>query len=130
MVVDPCTSRRERERGNGCVVAEIDPDFQHTTRRNFLPRSSPFALPLIAAADHRPGVFMSQSIAIARARRCWTPRNQHCQLDQVMNRLLSRRVDAADIFFQYARPSPGCLEDGIIKEGTTASNRCRAARDQ
>ncbi|MCB1802263.1 MAG: carbon-nitrogen hydrolase family protein [Gammaproteobacteria bacterium] len=36
MVVDPWgTKLAERERGNGCVVAEIDPDFQHTTRRNF-----------------------------------------------------------------------------------------------
>jgi len=36
MIVDPWgTKLAERERGNGCVVAEIDPDFQRTTRRNF-----------------------------------------------------------------------------------------------
>lgn len=36
MIVDPWgTKLALRERGNGCVVAEIDPDFQHTTRRNF-----------------------------------------------------------------------------------------------
>ena len=36
MIVDPWgTILGQRERGNGCVVAEIDPDFQHTTRRNF-----------------------------------------------------------------------------------------------
>jgi nitrilase len=36
MIVDPWgTKLAERERGNGCVVAEIDPEFQHTTRRNF-----------------------------------------------------------------------------------------------
>jgi nitrilase len=36
MIVDPWgTKLVERERGNGCVVAEIDPEFQHTTRRNF-----------------------------------------------------------------------------------------------
>jgi nitrilase len=36
MIVDPWGTRlAQRERGNGCVVAEIDPDFQRTTRRNF-----------------------------------------------------------------------------------------------
>ncbi|HPE79776.1 MAG: carbon-nitrogen hydrolase family protein [Chromatiaceae bacterium] len=36
MIVDPWgTKLALRERGNGCVVAEIDPEFQHTTRRNF-----------------------------------------------------------------------------------------------
>ena len=36
MIVDPWgTVLALRERGNGCVVAGIDPDFQHTTRRNF-----------------------------------------------------------------------------------------------
>ncbi|MCB1725439.1 MAG: carbon-nitrogen hydrolase family protein [Chromatiaceae bacterium] len=36
MIVDPWGSKLAlRERGNGCVVAEIDPEFQHTTRRSF-----------------------------------------------------------------------------------------------
>ena len=36
MIVDPWgTMLAQRERGNGCVVAAVDPDFQHTTRRNF-----------------------------------------------------------------------------------------------
>jgi nitrilase len=36
MVVDPWgTKLAEKERGNGFVIAEIDPEFQHTTRRNF-----------------------------------------------------------------------------------------------
>jgi nitrilase len=36
MIVDPWgTKLAERERGNGCVVAAVDRDFQHTTRRNF-----------------------------------------------------------------------------------------------
>ena len=36
MIVDPWgTKLALRERGNGCVVAEIDSEFQHTTRRNF-----------------------------------------------------------------------------------------------
>ncbi len=36
MIVDPWgTKLALRERGNGSVIAEIDPDFQRTTRRNF-----------------------------------------------------------------------------------------------
>jgi nitrilase len=36
VIVDPWgTKMAERERGNGCVVAQIDPEFQQTTRRNF-----------------------------------------------------------------------------------------------
>lgn len=36
MIVDPWgTKLALRERGNDCVVAEVDPEFQHTTRRNF-----------------------------------------------------------------------------------------------
>lgn len=36
MVVDPWgTKLAEKPRGNGFVIAELDPDFQHTTRRNF-----------------------------------------------------------------------------------------------
>jgi nitrilase len=36
MIVDPWgTKLALRERGNGCVVAEIDHEFQQTTRRNF-----------------------------------------------------------------------------------------------
>lgn len=36
MIVDPWgTKLAEQARGNGFIVADIDPDFQHTTRRNF-----------------------------------------------------------------------------------------------
>ena len=36
VIVDPWgTKLAERQRGNGCVVAGIDREFQHTTRRNF-----------------------------------------------------------------------------------------------
>jgi nitrilase len=36
MIVDPWgTKLAERQRGNGCVVAAIDHEFQQTTRRNF-----------------------------------------------------------------------------------------------
>lgn len=36
MIVDPWgTKLAERERGSGYVIAEVNPEFQHTTRRNF-----------------------------------------------------------------------------------------------
>jgi nitrilase len=36
MIVDPWgTKLAEQERGNGFAIAEIDPEFQYTTRRNF-----------------------------------------------------------------------------------------------
>ena len=36
MIVDPWgTKLAEKPRGNGFVIADLDPDFQHTTRRNF-----------------------------------------------------------------------------------------------
>jgi TldD protein len=61
---------------------------------------------------------MSQSIAIARETLLDAPGLGESQLEQVMNRLLSRQVDAADIYFQYGRLESWVLEDGIIKEGT------------
>ena len=39
-------------------------------------------------------------------------------LGRVMDRLLSRQVDAADVYFQYARLESWVLDDGIIKEGS------------
>ena len=61
---------------------------------------------------------MSQSIAIAREVLIDSPGLDDAQLDRVMDRLLSRRVDAADVYFQYGRLESWVLEDGIIKEGT------------
>ena len=61
---------------------------------------------------------MSQSIAIARETLLDAPGLSESHLEQVMERLLSRQVDAADIFFQYAKLESWVLEDGIIKEGT------------
>jgi len=39
------------------------------------------------------------------------------QLQQVMDKLISSRVDAADLYFQYSRLESWVLDDGIIKEG-------------
>ena len=61
---------------------------------------------------------MSLSTAIARETLLDTPGLSETQLLQVMDRLLSRQVDAADIFFQYGRLESWVLEDGIIKEGS------------
>jgi TldD protein len=60
---------------------------------------------------------MSQSLALARETLLERPGLTEQQLGQVMDRLLSRQVDAADIFFQYGRLESWVLEDGIIKEG-------------
>ena len=61
---------------------------------------------------------MSQSIAIARETLLDSPGLSEANLEQVMNRLLSRQVDTADVYFQYGRLESWVLEDGIIKEGT------------
>ncbi len=61
---------------------------------------------------------MSQSIAIARETLLDAPGLSDTHLERVMERLLSRQVDAADIYFQYAKLESWILEDGIIKEGT------------
>jgi TldD protein len=61
---------------------------------------------------------MSQSTAIARETLLDTPGLSEAHLSQVMDRLLSRQVDAADLYFQYGRLESWVLEDGIIKEGS------------
>ena len=61
---------------------------------------------------------MSQSTAIARETLLDTPGLSEAHLARVMDRLLSRQVDAADIYFQYGRLESWVLEDGIIKEGS------------
>jgi len=61
---------------------------------------------------------MSHSIAIARETLLDAPGLSEGQLAQVMDRLLSRQVDAADIYFQYGRLESWVLEDGIVKEGS------------
>ncbi len=61
---------------------------------------------------------MSQSTAIARQTLLDAPGLSEAHLAQVMDRLLSRQVDAADIYFQYGRLESWVLEDGIIKEGS------------
>lgn len=43
---------------------------------------------------------------------------QEQHIDQVMNQLLSAKVDAADIYFQSSHHESWVLESGIIKEGS------------
>ncbi len=40
------------------------------------------------------------------------------QLQQVLDRILSYKVDAADLYFQASRHESWSLEDGIVKEGS------------
>jgi len=61
---------------------------------------------------------MTQSTAIARATLLDAQGLSESHLAKVMDRLLSRQVDAADIYFQYSRLESWVLEDGIIREGS------------
>lgn len=60
---------------------------------------------------------MSESLQLARATLLDNPGLSENDLGLVMDRLLSRQVDAADVYFQYARRESWALEDGIVKEG-------------
>ncbi len=61
---------------------------------------------------------MSNALEIARATLLEAPGLSENALAQVMDRLLSRQVDTADIYFQYGRLESWVLDDGIIKEGS------------
>src|SRR5204862_2520201 len=43
---------------------------------------------------------------------------QAAKLDQVFGTLAARRVDYADLYFQYARSEGWSLEEGIVKSGS------------
>ncbi len=61
---------------------------------------------------------MPNSLELARNTLLDTPGLTETDIGQVMDRLLSRQVDAADIYFQYSRLESWVLDDGIIKEGS------------
>ena len=60
---------------------------------------------------------MSQALDLARQTLLDAPGLSESSLSQVMDKLLSRQVDAADVYFQYSRLESWVLDDGIIKEG-------------
>lgn len=60
---------------------------------------------------------MSQVLDLARQTLLEAPGLSDASLTQVMDKLLSRQVDAADIYFQYSRLESWVLDDGIVKEG-------------
>ena len=60
---------------------------------------------------------MSQALELARQTLLDAPGLNESSLSQVMDKLLSRQVDTADIYFQYSRLESWVLDDGIIKEG-------------
>lgn len=61
---------------------------------------------------------MTHALDLARQTLLDAPGLNESALSQVMDKLLSRQVDAADIYFQYGRLESWVLDDGIIKEGT------------
>jgi TldD protein len=61
---------------------------------------------------------MSNCLSIARQTLLDASGLSDAGLERVMDRLLSRQVDAADIYLQYGRLESWVLEDGIIKEGS------------
>ncbi|RMG32802.1 MAG: metalloprotease TldD [Gammaproteobacteria bacterium] len=61
---------------------------------------------------------MNNALDIARATLLDAPGLSEQSLSQVMDQLLSRQIDAADIYFQYGRLESWVLDDGIIKEGS------------
>mgnify|MGYP001826482218 CR=1 FL=1 len=60
---------------------------------------------------------MTQPLELARQTLLEAPGLNERALSQVMDKLLSRQVDAADMYFQYSRLESWVLDDGIIKEG-------------
>src|SRR5690625_772021 len=44
-------------------------------------------------------------------------------LERVIGRLMSRRVDYADLYFQLRREEHWALEDGIVREGGASLDR-------
>ena len=60
---------------------------------------------------------MTQAHDLARQTLLEAPGLTETALSQVMDKLLSRQLDAADIYFQYSRLESWVLDDGIIKEG-------------
>jgi len=60
---------------------------------------------------------MNDALQLAQATLLDAPGLSEHALSQVMDRMLSRQVDAADIYFQYSRLESWVLEDGIVREG-------------
>ena len=61
---------------------------------------------------------MTTMLDIARSTLLAPANLQEQHLDQVLDQLLSSRVDAADLYFQSGRLESWVLEDGIVREGS------------
>jgi len=61
---------------------------------------------------------MSNTLDLARETLLSPAGIDDSQLQHIMNRLMSSRVDAADLYFQYSRQESWVLDDGIIREGS------------
>lgn len=60
---------------------------------------------------------MTDTLALARETLLSPAGIDETHLAQIMDKLISSQVDAADIYFQYSRIESWVLDDGIIKEG-------------
>src|SRR5210317_2193343 len=60
---------------------------------------------------------MTTPLDLAKATLLDKPGLNDSAINKVMDRLLSRQIDAADLYFQYSRLESWILDDGIIKEG-------------
>ena len=60
---------------------------------------------------------MTTPLDLAKATLLDKPGLNDSVINKVMDRLLSRQIDAADLYFQYSRLESWILDDGIIKEG-------------
>ncbi len=61
---------------------------------------------------------MSQALVAARERLLAPSGLGEAELQGVLDRLMSHRVDSADLYFQASRFESWLLEDGIVKEGS------------
>lgn len=61
---------------------------------------------------------MSNTLDLARETLLSPADIDDSRLQHIMNKLMSSRVDAADLYFQYSRNESWVLDDGIIREGS------------
>ncbi len=61
---------------------------------------------------------MTDTLDIARATLLDAPGLGEQALARIMDRLLSRQIDTADVYLQYSRLESWVLEDGIVREGS------------
>ncbi|MGH8369541.1 MAG: PmbA/TldA family metallopeptidase, partial [Gammaproteobacteria bacterium] len=61
---------------------------------------------------------MNNALQIARNNLLASAGMDEQQLSRVLDRILSHKVDAADLYFQSSKHESWSLEDGMVKEGS------------